>query len=91
MEIEIIEKSKKKLKFNLKGEDHTFCNILRKELNNDKNVKIAEYRVENSLTSTPVFFVEVESGSPAKALADAVKRVAKQCEVFSNKFKQALK
>lgn len=91
MEIEIIEKSKNKLKFNLKGEDHTFCNILRKELNNDKNVKIAEYRIENSLTSIPIFFVETSSGSPVKALTDAVKRLAKQCETFSNKFKQVLK
>ena len=32
MEFNVIEESKTKLVFELKGETHTFCNVLKKEL-----------------------------------------------------------
>ena len=41
METKILEDSKTKLKIEIKGETQTFCNVLRKELWNDSQVKIA--------------------------------------------------
>ena len=41
MNIEILEETKQKLVFKLKGEDHTILNLLRQELWNDEAVKIA--------------------------------------------------
>ncbi|MBT3465263.1 DNA-directed RNA polymerase subunit L, partial [archaeon] len=38
MEINVIENKKKRFVFELKGEDHTLCNLLREELWNDKSI-----------------------------------------------------
>ena len=40
MEIKVLEKKKNKLKLEIIGENHTFCNSLRKELWNDKAFKV---------------------------------------------------
>ena len=40
MEIEVLESTKNKLKFKIKGENHTFCNILREELDNRNIINI---------------------------------------------------
>jgi DNA-directed RNA polymerase subunit L len=39
MELKVIEKSKKRLVFDLVGADHTFSGALKKELWNDKSSK----------------------------------------------------
>ena len=39
MELNILEHTKKRLVFELKGADHTFCNLLKNELWQDKDVK----------------------------------------------------
>jgi hypothetical protein len=36
MELTTLAKTKSKLTFEIKGEDHTFCNLLRNELWNEK-------------------------------------------------------
>ena len=77
MEINVIEKSKNKLTFDLKGESHTFCNILKNELWNDKNVTVAAYRIKHPLVATPIFSIETSQKTPADALSDAIKRVKK--------------
>jgi len=76
MEITIIEDKKTKLLFEIKGEDHTFCNVLREELWNDSSVKVAAYNILHPLISNPKFTVETDTKKSAKeALADAVKRL----------------
>ncbi|RJQ16971.1 DNA-directed RNA polymerase subunit L [Candidatus Woesearchaeota archaeon] len=87
MEIEVIEQSKKKLIFKLKGADHTFCNALKRELYSDESVKISSYTIEHPLINIPKFIVETDtSKTPEKALSAAVKRLqgtnAKVLEAF---------
>lgn len=77
MELVPLEHSKNRLKFELKGEDHSFCNALKKELWHDKNMEISGYYVEHSLVSAPVFTVQVKSGNPQKAVLDAAERLKK--------------
>ncbi|MBN2423307.1 DNA-directed RNA polymerase subunit L [Candidatus Woesearchaeota archaeon] len=79
MDINVIEDKKRRFVFELKGEDHTFCNILREELWNDKSVKVAAYNISHPLIGIPKFIVETDSKkSPKKALKDAVARLKKK-------------
>ena len=79
MEINFLEEAKNKIVFELKGEDHTFCNILREELWNDSSVKVAAYNISHPLIGVPKFFLETDSKkNPKKALKDAISRLKKK-------------
>ena len=78
MEVNILEKDKKFLKFEIKGEDHTLANALRKELWRDDDVKAAGYNIEHPLISSPVIVVETGKQEPEKALFAAVERLKKK-------------
>lgn len=88
MEINILSKSKNKLNFELKGEDHTFCNILRNELWNDSTTKSAGYAMETGLIDIPKFTIETKGKIPKKALLDAASRLTKKAEEFLKKLKK---
>ena len=75
MEIKVIEKKKNKLKLEIIGEDHTFCNSIRKELWNDKDVKVAGYNIEHPLVSNPVLTLETDKKDPRKVLEATIKRL----------------
>ncbi len=82
MELKVVEKSKKKIVFDLIGADHTFCGTLKKELWNDKAIKVSAYNVEHPLIGIPRFIIETEDKDPEKTLLDAVKRIDKRNEQF---------
>ena len=88
MEIEVLEYTGKRLKLKLIGEDHTFANLLRKELWNDKDIKIAGYNVEHSLTPAPTFLIETNSKDAKNVLEDAIKRLKKLNEDIASSFKK---
>jgi len=92
MELDIVEDKKNRMVFELKGETHTFCNILRKELWNDKHVKIATYNIEHPLIGVPKIIVETDGKkSPKKALQEAVKRIEKINDNFKKQFMKEAK
>ena len=91
MELEIIEESKNKLVIAIKGESHTFCNALKAELWNDKNVKNVSYRIPHPLDNIPEFTIETKSSDPKKVLASASKKLGKNAEKFKTLAKKELK
>ncbi|MGV8086460.1 MAG: RpoL/Rpb11 RNA polymerase subunit family protein [Candidatus Woesearchaeota archaeon] len=88
MELKVVEKSKKRIVFDLIGADHTFSGALKKELWNDKAIHVSAYNVEHPLIGIPRFIVETEDKDPEKALLDAVKRLEKKNESFLDDFKK---
>jgi DNA-directed RNA polymerase subunit L len=88
MELKVIEKSKKRLVFDLVGADHTFSGALKKELWNDKSIKISAYNIEHPLIGVPRFIVETDEKNPEKVLLDAVKKIEKKNESFLEDFKK---
>ncbi len=78
MELKVLEESKNRLVVEVKGEDATLMNILRKELWNDDSVKAAAYAIKHPSVSNPQLIVETSGKSPRDALADAVKRLKKE-------------
>ncbi|MCK4670481.1 MAG: DNA-directed RNA polymerase subunit L [Nanoarchaeota archaeon] len=89
MELNIIENTKYKIVAELKGEDHTFCNLLVKELQNNENVKSAAYAIAHPLHRVPKITVETNTNITAKqALLDAVASLKKTVENFHNSFEK---
>jgi DNA-directed RNA polymerase subunit L len=85
MEIKMLEQGKKRIKFQIIGEDHTLCNALRKELWNDKDIEIAGYSIEHPLVSQPIMTVETNGKeTPKKALLKAISNLkAKNKDLIS--------
>lgn len=88
MEINVLQKTKTKLRIEIKGEDHTFLNILKKELYNDKAVKYAGYRIAHVHVGIPELIIETENKDPKKVLLDAVSRLKKLDKELLSKFKK---
>lgn len=78
MELKILESSKNKILAEVIGEDHSFCNILTKKLNEYENVKYAAYMIDHPLVGIPQIVVE---GKDVKALLKkAVTELSAQAE-----------
>ena len=88
MEINVQEHTKHRLIFELQGEGHTFCNILRKELWLDKAPDVAGYTIGHSLVSHPLFVVASDKHDPVKLLSAAVERLQKKTAELQEKFKK---
>lgn len=87
MEIKVLEDKKNKMIIEIKGESHTFCNALKKELWNDKHVKAAAYRISHPFVGVPTLIVETDSSeTPKKALQEASKRLSKEMDTFKSTF-----
>lgn len=82
MEFKVLEESKNKLLFELKGETHTFCNALKNELHQIKGVSIATYKIDHPLIGMPQFVLETKGIEPRKALQEALKNLKKKAEQF---------
>lgn len=87
MEIKILEEKKNRMVIEIKGESHTFCNALKKELWKDSHVKAAAYRISHPLTGVPNMVVETDTNeTPKKALLEASKRLNKSFDSFKSEF-----
>ena len=86
MELNILENENNRLKVEILGEGHTLCNALRKELWNDKSVKIAGYSIGHALMPRPVLTIEAPDAK--KALLEAIKRLKKENKELHDVFKK---
>jgi len=77
MEINILQQEKNKLKFEVIGEDHTLCNLLRKELWEDSNTEVAGYSLEHPVVSNPIFVVESKK-DPQKTILNSINSLNKK-------------
>ena len=87
MEVKVLDDKRNKLIFEIKGADHTLCNAIKKEIYNDKHVKIATYHIRHPEISVPQMIVETDGEeSPRNALINAVQRLHKSNEKFKKEF-----
>jgi DNA-directed RNA polymerase subunit L len=87
MEFEVLEESKTKMEFTLRGETHTFCNILKDELRQVKGVTIATYRIDHPLVGIPRFLIETKGVEPRKAVKSALANLKKKAQAFEKEIK----
>ena len=92
MKIEVLENEKNRLLFELKGADHTFCNVLKKELLGVKGVELATYAIEHPQSGVPKILIETkDSLSPKQALEKAVVSLKKDNKEFLKLFQSIAK
>ena len=92
MEVKILNETKKSIKFEVKGVDHTFCNLLKDELWSVEGVTAAGYRIEHPQTGVPTFIVETDGKlAPKDALKKAASNMSKHLDAFKKKVLAELK
>lgn len=91
MEIEVIKKQKNYLEFILKGERHTFPNLLRSRLLKDPAIEFASYVLDHPLDEDSRFVIKTKGKTPKKALDDALKKIEKDLGDFEKSIKKAIK
>ena len=88
MDIKIVEEKGKRLEFEI-NENVSFLNVLKNELLNDENVKVATYFVKHPLVGKPKMIIEADD--PRKALNSAVTRLKKLNAKFADDVKKEIK
>lgn len=92
MEVNILEDSKNKFVFEIKGEGNALCNLLTKSLWNVNGVKISGYNIAHPLVGIPKVVVETDSKTdPRKAVLEACKTLSKDCDNFIKAFNKEVK
>lgn len=90
MKLKVHEHTKKRMVFELIGADHTFCNVLKKELWNDSTIRAAAYKIDHPLIGTPKFIVETNGQKdPKNVLKAAASKLKKHNKDFLSLFKKA--
>ncbi|MCA9478480.1 MAG: DNA-directed RNA polymerase subunit L [Nanoarchaeota archaeon] len=90
MEVKVLENKAHRLVFQLVGADHTFCNALKRELNETAGVQVATYAIEHPQVGIPKMLIETKDKvSPQDALDKAVKNLEKTNKEFSSAFSKA--
>jgi len=82
MEFKVLEETKTKLVFQLKGETHTFCNALKECLQETEGVTTITYKIDHPLIGVPQFYLETKGSEPRKVLKEALKALKKKAEDF---------
>ncbi|NQV91835.1 DNA-directed RNA polymerase subunit L [Candidatus Woesearchaeota archaeon] len=87
MEFNAVEETKTKLVFELKGETHTFCNLLKKSLQEVNGVETVSYKIDHPLIGIPTFLIETKGIDPRKAIKEALKSMKSQAQDFAKEVK----
>ena len=85
MELELKPSVDNQTIIEIKGEDHTFCNILRKQLWDNGEIENAGYTIAHSLTASPVFHIKTKD--PKKALEKASEKLQETFKELKTLFK----
>jgi len=85
MDIKVLEESKNHLIIEMGNVGHGFCNILVKELWNDKNTKSAGYHIEHPLIGKAKIVIESKA-DVRKVLNRAITRVKRSADDFKKAF-----
>ncbi|MDO8624748.1 MAG: DNA-directed RNA polymerase subunit L [Candidatus Diapherotrites archaeon] len=91
MEIKVLKNEPNELELVLHGNRHTYPNLLRDRLLQDKSVVFAAYRLNHPLDSDCQVIVKTSGKSAKTALLDAVKQIDADLADFEKHVKKALK
>lgn len=81
MEVKIVEEGKNRILVEISGEGHAFCSALKKELWQNKHVKVAAYNIEHPYVSNPKMIVETDGQEkPRAALLKAAEKIKENAD-----------
>ncbi|MFH1224533.1 MAG: DNA-directed RNA polymerase subunit L [Candidatus Diapherotrites archaeon] len=91
MELEVTKKESNYLEFTIKGERHTFPNLLKAALLNQDGIEFISYVLDHPLGNNAKFVLRTKGKSPEKALSSACTEIEKNIADFQKAVKKALK
>ena len=91
MKIRWVTEEKNKIEFELLGEDHTFCNVIRRELWEQDDLTLAAYRISHPLISDPLIVVETQKADAVKVLQSSIESLRKKNKALKESFSKAIK
>lgn len=91
MEIEVIEKSDRELKFRVKGGSQSILNVLREVANSIDDVSFAGFKLEHPLESASVFVLRTKSKDVNKVFKEILEETKKKFKEIKSDFDHELK
>ena len=82
MEVKIVELGEDYVKMIVKGEDHTYLNLLQHYLSKDESVVIARYNIPHPLVGEPELYVKTAGENPLEVIRRANEKIAEDCKVL---------
>ena len=80
MEVKVLEMEENYVKLLIKGEDHTYLNLLQHYLLEDESVVIAKYDIPHPLQDRAELVVRTKGKNPLEAIREANEKIIKACE-----------
>lgn len=77
--IKIVELGKNYVKFLLKGEDHTFLNLLQHYLSKDPRTVLVRYNIPHPLIGEPEMYLRTDGSNPIEVLKTASEKIVEVC------------
>lgn len=91
MKIDVLKSEKDMVEFRFEGERHTFPNLLKQKLLENKDVAFVSYVLDHPMESNARFALKTNGKSPKKIIDDAAKEIEADFEDFSAKIKKSFK
>ncbi|MEM4663056.1 MAG: RpoL/Rpb11 RNA polymerase subunit family protein [Candidatus Diapherotrites archaeon] len=88
MEITLLRVEKDLVEFKMKGERHTFPQLLKHYLLKNPDVTFCAYKLEHPMDNDCLFIVKVKKGSPWQALKEANKEIMAELDDLEKKIKE---
>jgi DNA-directed RNA polymerase subunit L len=88
LDIRVIENSKYVLVAEILGEEHSFCNLLRRTLLEEESVDFAGYMIEHPLLANPVFTLRTKRRQANVVLREGLEKMLARTEEFRKRFHQ---
>ncbi len=86
MEIKVIEISEDYVRLMIKGEDHTYLNLLQHELVSDENVLLAKYNIVHPLKDEAELMVRTDGKNPVEVIKEANERIISKIDEVLSQF-----
>jgi DNA-directed RNA polymerase subunit L len=88
----VLSRGDKELKIEIEGVGHGFCNLLQKNLLQDRSVDMAGYDIPHPLASNPIIYIRMKGTvKPEEALKKAAEKAREANDAFSKELEKALK
>jgi DNA-directed RNA polymerase subunit L len=91
MELKIIERDENRIRMEIRGEDHTFLNVLNSVLLEDDEVVFTTYEIKHPRISDSVLFVRTKKEDPITVLHRAASILSGRCKEFKESWRECQK
>ena len=91
MELKVLKNDAHEIEFVMKGQRHTYPQLLRQRLLEDSDVSFVAYKLAHPLDDDCRFILKTKGKSAKKALEDAVKQIDKDLDSLKEAIEKKLK